>query len=162
LKPAIGVSAFGLKDCVTQAGTGCHELDFYPTSAVLPASPFGRILTGDEAYKDRTHTGLPWPPEARVQVGEPIKRCPISIVWRALVEAGDRMVRWDAGRGVSFSLARILAKHVEGLLKVNPLAVPFLTGTAESESSAVVLAIPNHLDEFGQDILLRELAALVS
>ncbi|MDI6812210.1 MAG: hypothetical protein QME75_13645 [Deltaproteobacteria bacterium] len=160
MKPALGVSAFGLKDCVAQAGTGCHELDFYPTSAVLPTNPFGRILTGDEAYKDRTHTGLPWPPEARVQEGEHIRRCPISIVWRALVEAGDRMVRWDAGRGVSFSLARILAKHVEGLLKVNPLAVPFLTGTAESESSDVVVAIPNHLDEFGQDILLRELAAL--
>lgn len=145
---------------MAQAGIGCHELDFYPTSAVLPASPFGRILTGDEAYKDRTHVGLSWPPEARIQVGEPVRRCPISIVWRALAEAGDRMVRWDAGRGVSFSLARILAKHVEGLLTGSPLTDPFLIGTAKSESSALTLAIPNHLDEFGQDILLRELAAL--
>jgi len=143
---------------VAQAGTGCHELDFYPTSAVLPTNPFGRILTGNEAYKDRTHTGLPWPPEARIHVGEPIRRCPISIVWRALVEAGDRTVRWDAGKGVSFSLAHILREHVKRLVKESPFAEPFRTGTAESESSAVVVAIPNHLDEFGQDIFLRELA----
>lgn len=156
----VGVSAFGLKDCVAQAGMGCRELGFYPTSAVLPTNPFGRILTGDEAYKDRTHVGLPWPPEARIQVDETVRRCPISIVWRALVEAGDRMVRWDTGRGVSFSLARILAKHVKGLVTGSPPANPFLTRSAKSESSSLTLAIPNHLDEFGQELLLRELAAL--
>ncbi|RLA81391.1 MAG: hypothetical protein DRG33_00715 [Deltaproteobacteria bacterium] len=160
MKPMVGVSAFGLKDCVAQVGTGCRELGFYLTSAVLPTNPFGRILTGEEAYKDRTHIGLSWPPEARIKVGEPVRRCPISVVWRALIEAEDRLARWNAGRGVSFSLARILAKHVEGLVTINPLAETFTAETTKSESSALTVAIPNHLDEFGQDLLLRELSVL--
>jgi len=156
----VGVSAFGLRDSVAQAGAGCHQLAFYPTSAVLPTNPFGRILTGDEAYKERIQVGLPWPPEARIQVGEPVRRCPISIVWRALVEAGDRMVRWNAGQCGSFSLARILAKHVEGLLTGTLLADSCMTETTKNESSALAVAIPDHLDEFGQELLLRELASL--
>lgn len=159
MKSSLGVSAFGLKECVAQAGKECYELGFYPTSAVLPTNPFGRILTGDEAYKERIHVGLPWPPEARIQIGEPVRRCPVSIVWRALVEAGDRMIRWNAGQCGSFSLARILATHIKGLLTNTPLA-PVLTKTTNSESSALAVAIPDHLDEFGQEILLRELAAL--
>jgi hypothetical protein len=140
---------------------GCRELGFYPASAVLPTSPFGRILTGDEAYKERTHAGFPWPPEARIQPGEPIRRSPISAVWRSLVEAGDHMVRWDAGRGLSFSLARILASHVKGLMAgVFAEEDRLKTGSGGTRSSMPVVAIPDHLDEFGQELLLRELAAL--
>jgi hypothetical protein len=161
VKTVLGVSAFGLQDCVARPGAGCRQLGFYPTSAVLPTTPFGRILTGDEAYRERTHAGLPWPPEARIQPGEPVRRSPIAAVWRALVVAGDRMVRWDAGRGVSFSLARILASYLKALMMGNlPEQGPLPPGSARRESSALVVAIPNHLDEFGQELILRELAAM--
>jgi hypothetical protein len=161
VKTVLGVSAFGLQDCVAQPGAGCRQLDFYPASAVLPTSPFGRILTGDEAYRERTHLGLPWPPEARIQPGEPVRRSPICVAWRALVEAGDRVVRWNAGRGISFSLARILSSHVKALTTRDmPGESPLSFGSNTKESSALVVAIPDHLDEFGQELLLRELAAL--
>ncbi len=161
MKTVLGVSAFGLKDCVVRSGVGCSQMGFYPTSAVLPTSPSGRILTGDEAYRERTHLGLAWPPEARIQPDQPVRRSPIATVWRALVEAGDRMVRWNAGQGVSFSLARILANHVKTLMTGNlprDGSLPF--GITTRKSSALVVAIPDHLDEFGQEHLLRELAAL--
>jgi hypothetical protein len=161
VKPVLGISAFGLKDCVAQPGVGCRDLGFYPASAVLPTTPFGRILTGDEAYKERTHAGLPWPPEARIQLGEPVRRSPIAAVWRSLVESGDRMVRWNAGHGLSFSLARILASHIKGLI-AGAFAEEdcLLTGSGNVKSPMPVVAIPDHLDEFGQELLRRELYAL--
>jgi hypothetical protein len=70
------------------------------------------------------------------------------------------MICWDTGRGVSFSLARILAKHVQGLLIGSPHSNLFSIENTKSESSILTLAIPNHLDEFGQELLLREFAAL--
>ncbi len=163
MKNVIGVSAFGLKDCVAQFGTSCRELGFYLVDAVLPMNPFGRIRTGDEAEKERTHTGLYWPPEARVQRGKPLRRVPIPCAWRALVEAGDRTVRWNVGRGVSFTLPRILASHVRSLV-ADSLTDKDLSQhndiQGESQGTTPVVAIPDNLDEFGQENLIRECAAL--
>lgn len=161
MKTVVGVSAFGLNDCAAQLGAGCHELGFYPTSAVLPTSPFGRILTGDEAYRERTHLGLPWPPEARIQPNETLQRSPIAAVWRALVEAGDRTVRWNTGPGVFFPLARILASHIKGLITKDRSGEGHFPSSGPGKQPAVLaVAIPDHLDEFGQELLLRELTAL--
>lgn len=161
MKPVVGISAFGLQDCVALPDARCHELGFYPTSAILPVNPFGRILTGDEAYRERTHVGLEWPPEARILPGAPVRRSPICAVWRALVEAGDRMTRWDAGHGVSFSLARILASHIKGLVAGTlPKEHRIEPASGQAKIPTSVVAIPNNLDEFGQELLLRELAAL--
>jgi hypothetical protein len=163
MKNIFGISAFGLKDCVVQHGTSCRELGFYLADAVLPMNPFGRIRTGDEAENERTHTGLYWPREARIQQGKPLRRVPIPFAWRALVEAGDRTIRWSVGRGVSFILPRILASHVTSLI-VNG---PHKKGQSqnkdelnESRNAIPVLAIPDNLDEFGQENLIRELVAL--
>ncbi|MGA2401922.1 MAG: hypothetical protein ABSG91_09465 [Syntrophobacteraceae bacterium] len=68
------------------------------------------------------------------------------------------MARWNAGRGVSFSLARILAAHIKSLMTDNIGGVPFPEQIAGP--LVPVVAIPDHLDEFGQELLLRELAAL--
>lgn len=157
----LGISAFGLRDCVAQPGVGCRDLGFYPTSAVLPTTAFGRIITGDEAYKERTHVGFPWPPEARIKPGEPVRRSPIAAVWRSFVESGDRMVRWNAGHGLSFSLARILACHIKGLVAgVFAEEDRLMAGSGDFKSPMPVVAIPDHLDEFGQELLRRELYAL--
>jgi len=149
----IGCSAFGLKDCVVSPHQRPRQLDFYLADAVLPHSPFGVIRTGKEAEEERTHAGLNWPPEARVQRGEYLQRVPVPYAWRALVEAGDRTVRWNVGHGVSFSLSKILASYVAELLDQEELGIRTL------ENDLVVVAIPNHLDEFGQEELLKELAA---
>ena len=145
MRNVAGVSAFGLKDCVADTAIGCREQGFYLADAVLPMNPFGRIRAGAEAEEERVQTGLHWPPEARICGGEPLRRAPISCVWRALVEAGDRISRWNSGNGVSFPLSRILAAHLACVI-------------AGGSDDQLVVAIPDNLDEFGQDALLRELA----
>lgn len=145
-----GCSVFGLNDCVSQSEKGCTPPNSYLADAVLPQTPFGTIRVGREAKEERIHTGLNWPPEARVQRGDYIRRVPIPYAWRAIVEAGDRPSRWNVGNGVSFTLSRIIARHVAATLNEEG------NGFSANRDTAVV-AIPNHLDEFGQEALLREL-----
>ncbi|WP_139795742.1 hypothetical protein [Desulfocicer vacuolatum] len=76
-----------------------------------------------------------------------MSRVPVSCAWRGLVAAGDRPVRWDSGKGSSSFLSAILAAHVTELL----------TQSHCRPRDTVVLAIPDALDEFGQDALLRDL-----
>ena len=158
-----GLSAFGLNDCVFQLDAAePTELGFYLADAVLPMNPFGHICIGDEAEGERIHTGLYWPPEARIQPSEPLRRVPIPIAWRVFVEAGDRTIRWNVGRGISFPLSRILANHVVGLM-TNKLQdhddLQLKSGSRKTKRSLQVIAIPNNLDEFGQEALLREFTA---
>ena len=78
-----------------------------------------------------------------------LHRVPISWAWRLLVDAGDKSVRWSVGRDGSFPLPRILAAHIAGCLP-----------EAGNVWDSVIIAIPNDLDEFGQDGLLRALRDL--
>jgi len=163
MKHVLGISAFGLKDCVAQPEIGCRELGFYLADAVLPMNPFGRVLIGDEAEEERIHAGLYWPPEARILEGEPLRRVPIPYAWRALVESGDRTIRWKVGKGVSFTIPRILASHVRGLVAEDfpKEGLPQRNDIhGESQGNMAVVAIPDNLDEFGQEVLIREFTAL--
>lgn len=146
MKRILGISAFGLKDCVATSDQGCTATDFYLADAVLPQSALGHILTGDDAEEERIHSGLLWPPEAQVTPDAPLRRVPIPVAWSLMVDAGDRPVRWNAGKGVSIPLANILAAHIKGL-----------TGTSFETQGDTVVAIPDHLDEFGQETLLQAL-----
>ncbi|WP_028316586.1 hypothetical protein [Desulfatibacillum aliphaticivorans] len=151
MKNSVGISAFGLSDALYQSDSGIRKTGFYMADAVLPTRPYGQIRTGDEAEEERIHTGLYWPLEARVAVNSSLRRAPISCAWRALVEAGDRPIRWDVGKGISFSLPRILATHINNFLNSS------LASLNGNEIQPVV-AIPDNLDEFGQDALLKELS----
>ncbi|WP_207260591.1 hypothetical protein [Desulfovibrio sp. Huiquan2017] len=142
-----GISAFGLKDCVATMDKGCTTNDFYLADAVLPQSALGHIRIGDDAEEERIHSGLRWPPEARVTPEAPLRRVPIPVAWSLLVDAGDRPVRWNAGKGVSIPLATILTAHIKGLVAPNNASSPL--------SEEIVVAIPDHLDEFGQEALLQ-------
>jgi len=145
MKRVQGISAFGLKDCVATKDQGCITSDLYLADAVLPQSALGHIRTGNDAEEERIHSGLFWPPEARVMPEVPLRRVPIPVAWSLFVDAGDRPVRWNVGNGVSIPLARILAAHIKGLV----------TGNTASQMPAAVVAIPDHLDEFGQEALLQ-------
>jgi len=149
MKQIFGVSAFGLKDCIAGPNQVCKEEGFFVADAVLPESPLGRILTGTEAENERIHSGLSWPREARIEIGHELRRVPISCAWSCLTEAGDRSVRWKVSGGASFPLEIILAEHINGLLREFDVQ--------ETTPHEVVLAIPNHLDEFSQDGLLKAL-----
>ncbi len=149
MKQIFGVSAFGLKDCIAGPNQVCKEEGFFVSDAVLPESPLGRILTGTEAENERIHSGLSWPREARINLGEPLRRVPISCAWSYLTEAGDRTVRWKAPGGASFPMENILTEHIKGLLRE--------VDEQYRIAREVIVAIPNHLDEFGQDGLLKAL-----
>ena len=142
-----GCAAFGFGDQVVQVEGGQSEPIFYLADAVLPAHPSGKIRTGTNAEEERIHSGLSWPPEARISRKAYIRRAPIPCVWNGLVEAGDRIARWKVGQGVSFTLSRIISIHLVDLLQK----------AGCNRQDTAVLAIPDALDEFGQEALLREL-----
>ncbi|MBU2550081.1 MAG: hypothetical protein KKB20_16855 [Proteobacteria bacterium] len=142
-----GCSAFGLADTAASQLESLYSEDFYLADALLPENPFGHIRVGGDAKADRTHSGMHWPPEARIEPGKPVRRVPIPYAWRALVESEDQNVRWKAGSGVTVPVPRILAAHLAGVLGQEGLG----------ENNKAVVVIPNHLDEYGQDALLREL-----
>ena len=144
-----GVSAFGLKDCAALPEKGCHLGGFFLADAVLPKGPLGAIRTGDEAEQERIHSGLSWPPEARVEPGKPLRRVPIPLAWSLLVDAGDQPARWMAEGGVSISIASIIAAHIKGVLNNNDCHF--------NNDDRAVVTIPDHLDEYGQEALLRAL-----
>ncbi len=143
-----GCSAFGLDDAIVSPEESFH-LGFYLADALLPTSSLDSILTGDQAESERLNSGLPWPPEARVERTRCLRRVPIACAWRALVEAGDSSIRWSLDGGISFPIARILATHVTDLLTAG--------GLRTDGNDMAVVAIPNDLDEYGQDGLLKEL-----
>ncbi|MFH1485154.1 MAG: hypothetical protein ABIH46_03700, partial [Chloroflexota bacterium] len=149
LNPLIlGCSAFGLDEMVAVSdGAIVSRTGLFPSSVVLSGRPQGPILTGNQAKTAREHTGLPWPPEAWVKAGGHLRRAPVFCVWRALVEARDSQIRWEVGGGVSFPLAKILAAHITDLL----------TPHGEERRIAAALSIPDDLDEYGQESLLKEL-----
>jgi hypothetical protein len=154
MSKVLGISGFGLNDCASTSQFMCCSGNFFLSDAVLPFRSMGRILTGLEAEDARIHTGLHWPFDARIEPGSPLRRAPIPYVWRALVGAGDRTVNWNAGNNVHIPLSRILARHLWDV-----------THFCSSEEIKVadimsVAAIPDHLDEFGQEQLLREMKAL--
>jgi len=145
----IGCSFDGLKDRFFVCGRpGLCGNAFYLKDVVLPLHNGGRLLTGDEAERSRISTGYCWPPEAQVRKSSDyhLRRVPVPWAWRILVDAKDKYIRWKVGGGVSFGISRILAAHIASQL-----------GDEKKRAAEVVIAIPNHLDEFGQEELLKDL-----
>ncbi|RLF27475.1 MAG: hypothetical protein DRN14_05380 [Thermoplasmata archaeon] len=161
MRRIFGISAFGIADSIVNEKGKIKIRDFYLADAVLPSEPLGPIRTGDEAEKERIHVGLSWPPEARIENDKPLRRVPISVAWRALVESGDRQGLWHTERGVSIPLSRILAKHTLDLMRwsLGNITEENSNNNHLREDDLPVLAIPNHLDEMGQEELLREMRA---
>ncbi|MFC1491756.1 hypothetical protein ACFLQ0_04120 [Nitrospinota bacterium] len=147
--PVFGCNAFGLNDCVIGKEDSIFQSDFFLADALLPPTPFGEISTAEKAEEERTNTGLDWPPEAQVLPGKPLRRVPIPLSWKYLVDAGDRNVRWNVGGGVSFPVGNIIAEHI--CTKLDQ------AGFSEEVDGSAVVAIPDQLDEFGQEAILKAL-----
>ena len=105
-KEIFACAAFGLEDQVVQIEGDLFCNSFYLSDALLPETPFGKILTGEAAEEERIHSGLYWPMEARIKKGEPLRRAPIPCVWGGLVEAEDKMARWHVGREIGRASCR--------------------------------------------------------
>jgi hypothetical protein len=162
-----GCDIFGLKDCISLSGSDFHEDDYCRDNfdslvdAVLPEDQFGLVRTGEEAEAERVHTGLAWPPESKVSYEDSfyLRRVPISLAWKILVEAGDCSASWDMGKGMSYPVEKIIAKYIEQ--KIKEARAKIVSEELEHEFRAII-AIPDHLDEFGKEAILRSLPEGIS
>lgn len=160
----VGIANFGLLDMVVAEGcTLTNDESFTLADVLLPQGILGRIVTGEEAESQRTHTGLSWPREAKIHIGSDLalRRAPLPVLWRALVERGDRFSAWKTSDRAEFSIGRMLAQSLldtyiqaeKSLASIN--ADDCLLNIVPTRPQSVV-AIPNALDETGQDAFLRE------
>lgn len=140
----LGLSAFGLGD--TCAGTISLSINaFHPSAVIFPRTWRGAFQTGREASESRIETGMNWPLEARVTKKTILRRVPVALLWSKLVRDGDRLSYWAPGQGSTrFSTAAAIEAHLAELLK-----------RAEWKDQSVVVAIPDTLDEMGQEEILR-------
>lgn len=140
----LGLSAFGLGD--TCAGTISLRINaFHPSAVIFPRTWRGAFQTGREASESRIETGMNWPLEAKVTKKTILRRVPVALLWSKLVRDGDRLSYWAPGQGSTrFSTAAAIEAHLAELLK-----------RAEWKDQSVVVAIPDTLDEMGQEEILR-------
>ncbi len=140
----LGVAAFGLGDsCVGEKSV--RTRDFRLSAVILPRSWRGAFLTGDTAKESRLETGLGWPPEAAISDATVLRRVPVGLLWSRLVQDGDKTSYWAPSTGTArFSTAAALHAHLADLLE-----------RADWQEQDVVVAIPDTLDEMGQEDLLR-------
>ncbi len=140
----LGLAAFGLDDSCA-GGKKVPTSEFLPASVILPRTWRGVILTGETAAASRVETGLMWPPEARISEDTVLRRVPVSLLWSKLVQDGDKLSYWNpSGDTPRCSTAKALHAHLTDLLD-----------RAGWKEQKVVIAIPNTLDEMGQEELLR-------
>jgi len=114
-----------------------------PACTIIPEKAYGTSMVGEKAGHSRICRGYAWPPEARFEPDNGLRRLPISIAWHLLIAASDRRILWRAGEGESIPLANVIADHVMSFL---PEGI-----------HDIVLAIPNDLHEFGQQALISAL-----
>jgi hypothetical protein len=163
----LGCDIFGLKDCVSLSGVdfydgaSCRDNFDSLVDAVLPEDQFGLVRTGEEAEAERIHTGLAWPPESKVSYDDSfyLRRVPISLAWKILVEAGDFSASWEMGKGMSYPVEKIIAKYIEQKIKE---ARAKITSEGRAQEFRSIIAIPDHLDEFGKEAILRSLPEEIS
>lgn len=139
-----GLAAFGLGDACTGT-TGVPAQLSVPSSVILPKSWRGAFVTGKLADESRLETGITWPQEACVFENTILRRVPVGLLWAKIVQDGDRTSYWTPGSGCARSATAVaLHAHFAQLLQ-----------EAGWGGQSLVVAIPNALDEMGQEDLLR-------
>jgi len=141
-----GCSLDGCSDAIAKPSLAGDSIEIershvVPACAIIPEKAYGTSMVGEKAEHSRICRGYAWPPEARFEPDNGLKRLPISIAWHLLVAASDRRILWRAGE--SIPLANVIADHVMSFLP---------EGIRD-----IVLAIPNDLHEFGQQALISAL-----
>ncbi|MBW1796345.1 MAG: hypothetical protein JRJ38_18330 [Deltaproteobacteria bacterium] len=141
-----GCSLDGCSDAIAKPSLAGDSIEIershvVPACAIIPEKAYDTSMVGEKAELSRICRGYAWPPEARFEPDNGLRRLPISIAWHLLVAASDRRILWRAGE--STPLANIIADHVMSFLP---------EGIRD-----IVLAIPNDLHEFGQQVLISAL-----
>jgi hypothetical protein len=149
-----GCSMEGFLDSVYLQGEPVYEdRNYLLKDVVLPKNHTDRFIIGNKAkYNSRVCTGLSWPPIAKVVAGNFLRRVPISILLRLMQDAGDSNLKWRVDKSLSIQLSKIYAKYINDCLK-NLSNCERL----QSKYDTIVVSIPNELDEFWQEEILKEL-----
>lgn len=142
--PTTGACLDGIYDVVATEGQPARSLSAAPGSIVLPADLTQPILAGTAADGSRAHLGLPWPPDAGFQL-DTLRRAPVPLLWRLLVQSRDGRATWPTKDGVRHPVAHLLGLHAKAQL----------AGTAAD--ALITVAIPNALSAYGQQRLLDAL-----
>ena len=140
-----GCSLDGCSDAIAKPSLAGDSIEIershvVPACAIIPEKAYGTSMVGEKAEHSRICRGYTWPPEARFEPDNGLRRLPISIAWHLLVAASDRRILWKGGESILIPLANIIADHV----------VIFL----QDDVRDIVLAIPNDLHEFGQHAII--------
>ncbi|MDX9703266.1 MAG: hypothetical protein RBU23_09500 [Candidatus Auribacterota bacterium] len=125
----------------------------YIADVVLPKNTRGKILAGKKAEDSRVASGYPWPEEARIEK-ERLRRVPVPLLWKMLLtkQRQDKMqLEWHMTDSVSFSFSRMLATYIHGILPKDYF---------DNKTKRLFLAIPDAMNEYSQDNLIRELKML--
>ena len=141
-----GCSLDGCSDAIAKPSLAGDSIEIershvVPACAIIPEKAYGTSMVGKKAKHSRICRGYTWPPEARFETDNGLRRLPISIAWHLLVAAFDQKILWRAGK--SIPLANVIADHVMSFLPEG--------------MHDIVLAIPNDLHEFGQQALISAL-----
>ena len=147
----VGCSCEGLRDSFSVIGAPQPEgRGVFLADVVLPAHHSGQILCGIESESSRVSTGYTWPPDARLRK-DSLRRIPVALAWDELVRAGSKPARWRTTvdqRPIQFPVSRLISQHILNAIKAQ---------CADLRPDRTVIAIPDNLDEYGQECLLRDL-----
>ncbi|MBO8415729.1 MAG: hypothetical protein IAB19_05060 [Proteobacteria bacterium] len=141
-----GVEAFGLRDQASSCGLTIRSEDYFP-SCVIQSQKYGiAAVTGSAAKNDCTELGYPYPQDSRLErsdgVSLDMRRAMVGLVWKKLMLGNETDERWG-----KYSCSKLIAEHVAGLL-----------GSDFSTDDWLTLAIPNYINEYAQEYLLRNLS----
>lgn len=140
-KSPIGLSIDGLTDAFFPS----EEENHLYMSDVVFLDEGRHILTMAEAESTRQASGFSWPPEAAVDSKSfAIKRLPISWAWRLLIDCESSPVSWISGEHSKVQIEQALAAHIAAYLRAKNI-------------KNAILAIPDGLNDYGQEWLLRAL-----
>lgn len=144
-KKFFGVEAFGLRD-LADCGRTARSEDYFPSS-VIQSQKYGiAAVTGSAAKNDCTELGFPYPQDSRLSddgdISLEMRRAMVGLVWKKLMLGSETDERWG-----KYSCSKLIAEHVAGLL-----------GCRFASDDWLTLAIPNYINEYAQEYLLRNLS----
>jgi hypothetical protein len=144
-RSVLGAALGGVQEALWDERGESAGLESGLQHVIVPTRRSATALGGAASRRSRVCSGLLWPPEARIAPGRPLRRIPVPILWRGLVQQRDGRSSWFAG-GNRFQFADLLAAHVSSTIGIN------------RSDRQLILAIPDALSDFSQQRALDALA----
>lgn len=148
----ISIEAFGFRDVVSVSNLTNRSSNYYLANVVFPFEEKNPIY-GNYSKVAATQSGIGYSIDSIIQKSfndqTTCNRVLIPLLWRKMILCKKKEALFKSG----YSCAKLLAGHINNLLD------NFVKKTQEPITSEdqLVLSIPNGLDLYGQEYLLRSL-----